>query len=186
MPRPSQRDRIVDAYVDHVVSEGPETVTLEAVAARAGVSKGGLLYHFGSKEALLGGMLERVAALTEADIATARAAAAAGTETVAHYYLRTSADDPASDSDFFRAMVAVLKVAGTEEVAAATARASMAAWLEVLAEETGDELTADLIAAVGDGIYLRAIAGERSTPLTRDWAATLARLGVRTPSEQSP
>ncbi|MCD2188898.1 TetR/AcrR family transcriptional regulator [Actinomycetospora soli] len=176
MPRPSQRDRIVDAYVDHVVSEGPETVTLDAVAARAGVSKGGLLYHFGSKEALLAGMLERVRVLTEADIAAARAAAAAGTETVAHYYLRTSADDPDRDSDFFRAMVAVLKVAGTEEAAAATARASMAAWHAVLTEETGDELTGDLIAALGDGIYLRAIAGERSTPLTRDWDVTLRRL----------
>ncbi|MEJ2869041.1 TetR/AcrR family transcriptional regulator [Actinomycetospora sp. OC33-EN08] len=176
MPRPSQRDRIVDAYVDHVVAEGPETVTLDAIAARAGVSKGGLLYHFGSREALLAGMLERVRALTEADIAAARAAAAEGTETVAHYYLRTSADDPARDSAFFRAMVAVLKVAGTEEAAAATARASMAAWQEALTEETGDELTADLVAALGDGIYLRAIAGERSTPLTRDWDATLRRL----------
>ncbi|GAA4836428.1 TetR/AcrR family transcriptional regulator [Actinomycetospora corticicola] len=184
MPRPSQRDRIVDAYVDHVVSEGPETVTLDAVAARAGVSKGGLLYHFGSKEALLEGMLERVRALTDADIATARAGAAAGTETVAHYYLRTSADDPARDSDFFRAMVAVLKVAATEEAAAVTARASMAAWQEVLAEETGDELTADLIAALGDGIYLRAIAGWRSSPLSRDWRTTLARLGVPERSEQ--
>ncbi|MDL5155823.1 TetR/AcrR family transcriptional regulator [Actinomycetospora termitidis] len=176
MPRPSQRDRIVDAYVDHVVTDGPETVTLDAVAARAGVSKGGLLYHFGSREALLDGLLERVRALTEADIATARTAAEAGTESMAHYYLRTSADDPATDSGFFRAMVAVLKLAGTEEAAAATARASMAAWQAVLAEETGDELTADLVAAVGDGIYLRAIAGERGTPLTRDWDVTLQRL----------
>jgi AcrR family transcriptional regulator len=176
MPRPSQRDRIVDAFVDHVVTDGPETVTLEAVAVRAGVSKGGLLYHFGSREALLGGLLERVRELTDADIAVARERAAAGTETLAHYYLRTSADDPASDSAFFRAMVAVLKLAGTEEAAAAAARASMTAWQEVLAGEIGDELVADVVAALGDGIYLRAIAQQGATPLTRDWDATLAVL----------
>ena len=35
-------------------------MTLDAVAARAGVSKGGLLYHFPTKEALLKAMLERL------------------------------------------------------------------------------------------------------------------------------
>jgi AcrR family transcriptional regulator len=34
-------------------------MTLEAVAAKAGVSKGGLLYHFPFKDALLEAMLER-------------------------------------------------------------------------------------------------------------------------------
>jgi AcrR family transcriptional regulator len=34
-------------------------MTLDAVAARAGVSKGGLLYHFPTKDALLRAMLER-------------------------------------------------------------------------------------------------------------------------------
>ncbi len=35
-------------------------MTLEAVAKEAGVSKGGLLYHFPSKEALIQGMVERM------------------------------------------------------------------------------------------------------------------------------
>jgi AcrR family transcriptional regulator len=177
MPRPSQRDRVVRAYVDHVVNHGPDAVTLEAVAARAGVSKGGLLYHFGSKDALLTGFLDWVRELTEADIAAARAAAAAGEESVARYYLRTSADDPQRDSSMFRSTVALLSLAGSEEAAAVTAREVMAAWRDVLVAEAGDELTGDLIAALGDGIYLRAIAGEPSTALARDWDAVLARLG---------
>lgn len=41
-------------------------MTLEAVAREAGVSKGGLLYHFPSKDALIEGMLEHmVEGLTE-------------------------------------------------------------------------------------------------------------------------
>ena len=35
-------------------------MTLEAVAREAGVSKGGLLYHFPSKEALISGMIGRL------------------------------------------------------------------------------------------------------------------------------
>ncbi|HEY2193321.1 MAG TPA: TetR/AcrR family transcriptional regulator [Actinomycetospora sp.] len=176
MPRPSQRDAIVRAYVDHVVAHGPDAVTLEAVATRAGVSKGGLLYHFGSKDALLTGFLDWVRELTRADITAAREVAAAGEESVARYYLRTSADDPHRDSAMFRSTVALLSLAGSEEAAAVTARELMAAWRDVLAAEAGDEFTGDLIAALGDGIYLRAIAGEPSTALARDWDAVLARL----------
>lgn len=39
-----------------VREQGLEVLTLEAVALQAGVSKGGLLYHFPSKDALLAGM----------------------------------------------------------------------------------------------------------------------------------
>jgi len=38
---------------------GAKHLTLDAVAARAGVSKGGLLYHFPSKEDLLTAMVQR-------------------------------------------------------------------------------------------------------------------------------
>ncbi len=41
-----------------VKEEGVVKLTLEAVAQRAGVSKGGLLYHYPSKEALIKGMVE--------------------------------------------------------------------------------------------------------------------------------
>lgn len=43
-----------------VVEEGVSGMTLEAVAREAGVSKGGLLYHFPGKDALIGGMILRL------------------------------------------------------------------------------------------------------------------------------
>jgi AcrR family transcriptional regulator len=57
-PRPA-RDRLLDAAERVVVESGATHLTLDAVAKSAGVSKGGLLYHFPSKEALLEGMLAR-------------------------------------------------------------------------------------------------------------------------------
>lgn len=51
--RPSSRDKIVAAAVDLAKEVGPGHVSLDAVAHRAGVSKGGLLYNFPSKTKLL-------------------------------------------------------------------------------------------------------------------------------------
>ena len=45
----STRERILGAYEDLLIVDGPRMATLDAVAAAAGVSKGGLLYHFKSK-----------------------------------------------------------------------------------------------------------------------------------------
>lgn len=51
--RPSSRDKIVAAAVELAKEVGPGHVSLDAVAQRAGVSKGGLLYNFPSKQKLL-------------------------------------------------------------------------------------------------------------------------------------
>ncbi len=54
----SKRDLVLDSAICILVEKGAASLTLDAVAAHAGVSKGGLLYHFPSKEALLRGMIE--------------------------------------------------------------------------------------------------------------------------------
>jgi len=58
-PLQNSRDKIVDAAEKVVIEVGAAHMTLNAVAEKASVSKGGLLYHFPSKEALLKAMLER-------------------------------------------------------------------------------------------------------------------------------
>jgi AcrR family transcriptional regulator len=46
-------DRLIQAAIDVIQNQGIERLTLDAVAKEAQVSKGGLLYHFASKEALV-------------------------------------------------------------------------------------------------------------------------------------
>lgn len=53
------RDRILDAALQVIGDAGACRMTLDAVAAAAEVSKGGLLYHFPDKESLLRGLLDR-------------------------------------------------------------------------------------------------------------------------------
>lgn len=59
MARPSCKGAILEAAEAVVVEVGAARLTIDAVAERSGVSKGGVLYHFPSKEALLEGMVER-------------------------------------------------------------------------------------------------------------------------------
>ena len=57
-PSISSKHRILQAAASVVDESGAAHLTLEAVAEAAGLSKGGLLYHFPNKRALLSGMLE--------------------------------------------------------------------------------------------------------------------------------
>ena len=58
--RPSKKTLILDAAAQVVEEQGAAHLTIDAVAATADVSKGGVLYHFPNKQALLAGMLEQL------------------------------------------------------------------------------------------------------------------------------
>lgn len=65
MERPSDQptlcDRVLDAAETVVVRQGIGNLTLDAVAAEAGISKGGLLHHFPNKDRLIQAMVSRCA-----------------------------------------------------------------------------------------------------------------------------
>ncbi|MFD1198139.1 TetR/AcrR family transcriptional regulator [Brucella gallinifaecis] len=58
-PREIDRDRVLDAAESVMVESEGRGFTLDAVAERAGVSKGGLVYAFPSKDELIGAALAR-------------------------------------------------------------------------------------------------------------------------------
>jgi AcrR family transcriptional regulator len=76
-PSSGARDRILDAAEQLVSAAGASNLTLDAVAQTAGVSKGGLLYHYPNKEALLVAMLERHCEQIDARCELARSTLAA-------------------------------------------------------------------------------------------------------------
>ena len=61
----SARDRILDAAEDLICNSGIAGFTLDAVAHSAGFSKGGLLYHFSSKDSLISGLQRRMVSRLE-------------------------------------------------------------------------------------------------------------------------
>lgn len=61
--------RLLEAASTIIAEQGVDALTLDAVAQTAGVSKGGLLHHFASKEALIIRLIEYNFATFEADLA---------------------------------------------------------------------------------------------------------------------
>jgi AcrR family transcriptional regulator len=58
---PSREDLLLDAAEAVIVRDGIASLTLDAVAAQAGVSKGGLLHHFPNKDRLVEALVVRTA-----------------------------------------------------------------------------------------------------------------------------
>ncbi|QTV79620.1 TetR/AcrR family transcriptional regulator [Microbacterium sp. NIBRBAC000506063] len=144
---PRARERVLDAFEEILLTDGERTATLDATAKRAGVSKGGLLYHFGSKEELAAGLVARMNELVEADIETMHAAE----DGPVSYYLRTSIilDDPLA-----RALTAVSRIAQSGSPAAVDAlKAVRLRWADSIRPHVRDEASLDLVMLVSDGLY---------------------------------
>ncbi len=96
-PPPDAQTRILDAAEAIVQARGVPAMTLEAVARDAGVSKGGLLYHFASKEALLAAMLGRLAGTISRDFEEGVAAQPEGPGRVARAMIAWTFEDMACE-----------------------------------------------------------------------------------------
>lgn len=78
--REETRERILDAAVALFFEVGPTAATVDAVAARAGLTKGAVYSSFGSKDELFAAVVERLPTLLLTDVlqgATSRADAEA-------------------------------------------------------------------------------------------------------------
>ncbi|MGD7789577.1 TetR/AcrR family transcriptional regulator [Propionibacteriaceae bacterium Y1700] len=159
---PVARQKLLDAFIRILIDEGERAATVEAVAARAGVSKGGLLYHFGSKNALVEGLLDLLSEAAEADVVAMRAAPEGA---VAHY-LRTSGTGDDQLKDLYVAASRLTQDHGRR--AGERLAAIEQGWYAVLVETVGDPVRAKLIQLIGDGLYLNSIvadqAAQSSTP----------------------
>ncbi|WP_250037551.1 TetR family transcriptional regulator [Paractinoplanes maris] len=150
------RERILDA-AEELITAGQVPPALDAVAAAAGVSKGGLLYHF-DKRSLLQALVTR--ALHRFD---ERLTAAATQGTMAAAWLRLSVPAP-GERAVYRAIMSMMRLtAGGEfdlphEVGEAEQR-----WQRMLAAELGDPVRARLVRLVGDGLFMAALTGPPPT-----------------------
>ncbi|WP_053090014.1 TetR/AcrR family transcriptional regulator [Kocuria sp. HSID16901] len=153
----SAKNRIVDAYESILISEGERAATMDAVAARAEVSKGGLLYHFKDKNALADGLIERLLEYAAEDCELMRSSG----EGASRYYVRSSAfylnDDSSQGAPIDRTFIAVLSLGQEAQPKAREAmRRIHADWYEIILEEVGNPVTASAILLMGDGLYYNA------------------------------
>ena len=62
------KSRILDAAEEVVLRDGVARLTLDAAAAEAGLSKGGILYHFPTRDSLVAGMVAKIIEEFDRDI----------------------------------------------------------------------------------------------------------------------
>jgi AcrR family transcriptional regulator len=154
-PGAGARERILEAAYAVAERSGVAALTLETVAAEAEVSKGGLLYHFPSKEALLSGMVDGLCR-TFRDLAAAAAQAdpePAGRS--ARAYLAASAGDLWRSSRWMALVGALVLNPGLLDAWRADVLAGQAA-----DEEEGvDSAAATIVRLTADGMWLWGILG---------------------------
>ena len=146
----SARDSILDAFEDLLVTEGERAATLDAVAARASVSKGGLLYHFKSKDALAEALLDRLSQLVAADLDAMRT----DPRGASAYYVETSV---LAASALDRALIATARLSQEMPRARETLQDIHRAWYELILGEVGNRGIARAIMLIGDGLYYNAV-----------------------------
>ena len=149
------RTRILDALETVLLDGGPSAITLDAVASGAGVSKGGLLYHFRSKEALLAGLIQRLVEASEQAFADAERDGLGA----AAFYLQT-ATPQGRDAALYRSVLALLRSAdGSSAEADTVLRQALAGWSARLHAQIGDPVLAETIRLVADGMLLSSLIG---------------------------
>ena len=140
MPRPSRRAELLDAAIAVIRRDGAQRLTLAAVAAEAGVSKGGVLYHFGSKRALIDGLLDRWLDDREARLEGPDIAAA---------YVRACNLRPETGASEFGLLAALIE----DPDVLRAARERQAAWMARMLGGALDRTDAWLVRLAADGLW---------------------------------
>lgn len=152
----STKDQILDAFEEALIAGGERAATMDAVAAAAGVSKGGLLYHFNSKDALVEGVIARLTELVEVDAAEM----AAAPQGPSAFYVGTSAT---LGSRLDRALIATTRLVQDSNPSAREAmHQTQDVWYQLILAEVGDPAFARAILLLGDGLYYNAALAESS------------------------
>lgn len=159
-PPPEARTRILDAAETIVRARGVPALTLEAAARQAGISKGGLLYHFAGKEALLTAMLARLAANISAEFERRLAAQPTGPGRATRALLAWSFDPVPGDAENqARAAAGFLAAFHHDPALLGPVRAVCAQMRAALAADGLRPGVAQAVMCVGDGLFMARVFG---------------------------
>jgi AcrR family transcriptional regulator len=149
----SPRQRVLNATAELAEQSGVMAITLEAVAERAGVSKGGLLHYFPTKAALLAGMVGEIVTRYYDEVA---AEAAAGPSSgIAEAYVVTSAKTAAAAERW----IAVLTASLLEPALLGVLRERAGRSWEDGVTTAGDPVAAAVAWLAADGLWLSDMLG---------------------------
>ena len=154
------RERILNAAEERLLAGGPAGLVLDAIAADAGVSKGGLLYHFSSKEALVAGLCERMLTRFDQALGDSRkeGGGAAGSFTRAYLASTVTQDGKPADNSA-QLMAGILASLGHDSSHLEAVRSYFSRWHQQLEQDGLEDTTATIVRLAADGLWLSALLG---------------------------
>lgn len=160
MPSDETRDSLLDAAKRVIQRDGVGHLTLDAVAREAGVSKGGLLYHFPNKQSLLRGMLEAGGRHIRRDL-DAQMQEMPGPHSFARAFLKFSIFGPpeAVCKPSSKAIWSIIGATANDPSLLTPIRETHAEFGRRLSEERIDPDVANLMRLVGRGLWMTEIFG---------------------------
>lgn len=153
------RIRILEAAGQIVLERGAAGLTLEAVAAAAELSKGGLLYHFGTKEELLMAMVDRLIEVTETRIQAHRTTDNEPGSWARGYIRACIVDDVPANDPAGRLGVALLAAGATRPDLTVSLRERQTTWRQRLHDDGIDPENAQIARLAADGLWISDIFG---------------------------
>jgi len=154
------RHRLLAAASRVVLNQGVGHLTLDLVASEAGVSKGGLLYHFPTKEALISGLLEDLLRSFDESIATALASGIDGSDGdagrfVSAYVLASTDDDPQE----LALSAGLLAAIATNSDLLAPWQKQYQIWQKRITQDGIDPVLATIVRLAVDGLWANELFG---------------------------
>ncbi|HEX3823457.1 MAG TPA: TetR family transcriptional regulator [Mycobacteriales bacterium] len=178
------RERILDAAESIVIRDGVARLTVEAAAAEAQLSKGGVLYHFRTRDALVSSMVERMVEAFDADLGVECAADGQDGTPNGRYvraYVRATVRPAQTPEDLRRerAGAAILAAMASEPQLLAPLREAFDRWQQRLVTDGVDPVGATVARLAADGLWLVELFGfaPLPEPLRSEVAAYLEGLG---------
>jgi len=157
-PLPAVRDTrnvILDAAETVVATMGVANLTFEEVARVANVSKGGVLYHFPSKEALTEAMIERFISLFDTAVEEAAASDTAPVGRNIRAYVRATMGEPPLTGELFdRANGAITAALANFPERLEPVRQQSARSQKMIEDGTLDPIFATIVRLAIDGMWL--------------------------------
>ncbi len=153
----STRDKIIDAAMTIVRDAGVGKLTLDKAATVAGISKGGVLYHFRSKDDLIRGMVQRLTDQCDQINQSYYAQEPEGPYRWARTLVRACFDPngPANDP----VGGALLAAVTLNPLLMEPIHAMYAKWRERLSSDSPDIVRAGLVCTAMDGLYFQRLMG---------------------------
>jgi AcrR family transcriptional regulator len=162
----AKRDRLLEAAAVLILERGVTHVTLDAVREAAGISKGGLLYYFGSKAALLEALVDMLMERFVGEVQDRVADNTHSRAPLAHAYLETVANigDSPLQQQTCKALSAICM---THPELLPKVRAHLAC-ISLDSEPAGtDPLYSMQLRLLADGLWLADLFNHHGTDLTR-------------------